>query len=370
MSSLNAKKTVVFSAITLSMVLLLLHFKKSGKRKYKSNVDVAERSLDVDTASPRSEDYAHQDFTQNTSVTVQDVPTSLLRILQENGIVPPRTPNQIKVVLDVVDLETPHTKLRYFWSNKTKDSSRGDWVPASTVKIFAALGALLRLNELGLGPDTNVEFKDTNQKIKLRELVYSALVPSDNMSYNRLVQLAGHDKIKELFSQTYPDTELNKPYLLDDWKKLTRNNTNLSAPEIVLNDSIVLPRSPYSPPKIAGSQQACTTLVDLNNVLYNIVMDKTELSQENAGFLKNVLETRKQRGEEFSNSILRQIQNRQFRVFSKHGFNGTVYSQAVLLLDIPNRKLYTISAVGSPGDRTCLNDVGRAIGQLLNKNTL
>ncbi len=75
-------------------------------------------------------------------------------------------------------------------------SARTDgWNPASTIKLYAAVSAVERLNDLGYGPNTQVTFHYPrgDKTFSLEKLFEDSVHKSDNIAHNRLVQLAGFD---------------------------------------------------------------------------------------------------------------------------------------------------------------------------------
>lgn len=355
--SVRAAQYLMISASVLALGGII--FRLSVKKKFSTD-----RNVEPSTSSDVQ--------IYNSNVEVIESPESLVELMDRYGIARPNQPSNTKVILDVFDEKAPTQKKRYFLVSSSKDSSRGDWIPASTTKTFAALGALKRLSDLGYGPDAQIVFRDAGGvATSAKELVNRAIIPSDNMAYNRLVQLAGHRSLNDDFlSARYPNTEINKPYFVEEWRKLTGGNTTFASPEIVVDGVVRVPAAFNRLSRMCGAQQACTTLVDLNNLLFDILCKVPEgVSQENLEVLRAALGARKATGQEFSDEILRYATQYDFSVFGKHGFNGSSYAQSALLYDRGRQKVYIVSATGAPGKRDVLNDVGRALGQLLNAHS-
>lgn len=70
--------------------------------------------------------------------------------------------------------------------------------PASTIKIMAAVGALMRLSRHKLSSNSELSFRDSYGAYKgsIKPLIEKALVKSDNPSYDRLVRIATIDGLK------------------------------------------------------------------------------------------------------------------------------------------------------------------------------
>jgi len=304
-------------------------------------------------------------------VSFKEANESLESLLAQNGISPPRTPQTLKVVMDVFDLKGNQVSItRYYWRNLETDDAHRGWVPASVVKVFAAVSALQRLSELGFDATTQIIFKDTGETISIAELINRTIIDSNNMTYNRLVQLAGHSRMSEMLAQHFPNTELNTPYILEDWKKHTQGNSRFDAPLIEISDATkrqVLEPNTQSSPKLCRGVSACTRLSELNNLMaQSVIFQNLQISENLSHLLLTALSASKPRGAEFSNAIQANTPKYAFTAFHKHGFNGEWYSQTVVLLN-ENQKAFVVSAVGAKGDRTLLNDVGRAIGELIQK---
>ncbi len=71
--------------------------------------------------------------------------------------------------------------------------------PASTVKLAAAIGALVTVGALGLTGDVEIEFTDAEgvQRGRLADMIAEALLHSSNRDYNRLVRIAGFDALND-----------------------------------------------------------------------------------------------------------------------------------------------------------------------------
>ena len=111
---------------------------------------------------------------------------------------------------------------------------------------------------------------------------------------------------------------------------------------------------------------ACTTLSEMNNLMSRVVLFRDiGISEPLEVLLLNALGAKKGQGQSFSNAIIDQIVSFKPYVYDKHGFNGEWYSQTVVILSENRERSFVISAVGHKGDRSILNDLGRALGQLI-----
>ena len=310
-------------------------------------------------------------ISQDVSFSFKEASVSIESLLSENGITAPRVPQTLKVVMDVYTFNDNQIEItRYFWKNAEIDDARNGWVPASVIKVFAAVSALQRLSDLGFSASTQVTFNDTGETLSISDLINRTLIDSNNMTYNRLVQLAGHTQMSEMLDQSFPNTELNKPYIIDEWRAHTQGNSTFDAPSITIHDgekNQTLEQNTSRAPRICNGVSACTKLSELNSLMARATLFKNlNISDSLNQLLLSALNAKKPRGAEFSNAIQSHVTKYAFTTFNKHGFNGDWYSQTLVLLS-ENNQAFVISAVGAKGDRTILNDVGRSIGELINK---
>lgn len=87
----------------------------------------------------------------------------------------------------------------YTVGNTAFEPAPHSFIPLSTVKLMATVGALWTLAELGLTGDTRLRFHDVEGEFDgpLDDIYSQALLHSDNECYNRLVEVAGWDEINE-----------------------------------------------------------------------------------------------------------------------------------------------------------------------------
>lgn len=87
----------------------------------------------------------------------------------------------------------------YTVRNTAFDPAPDSFIPLSTVKLMATVGALSTLANLGLDGDTRLRFDDVEGAFdgRLDDIYRQALLHSDNESYNRLVEVAGWDELNE-----------------------------------------------------------------------------------------------------------------------------------------------------------------------------
>jgi len=153
-----------------------------------------------------------------------------------------RPPEKFKALVVEVTLDSEGERrvvARERWFDYGGTSRDVDWNPASTVKIFAAIAALRKLEELKVSPRSRAVFEGLRKSPELRvhELVELALVPSDNLAFNRLVLLAGFDYlnggvIRDLLG--LKNTAIHLAYGASAWKRLGGQKTLRDSPRLVL----------------------------------------------------------------------------------------------------------------------------------------
>ena len=162
--------------------------------------------------------------------------------------------------------------------------------PASTVKLAAAVMALLKMNEHGTNgravikmTDIEGDYEDTVDK-----LCREAIIPSNNTAYNRLMEIAGFDEINDHYLRSvfhFPKMVLQRRYA-----RHNPNETLRDSPEIAFKDNKttgVIParRSSGTIRPECPRESNCTTLAELAEVMFRVVLHD-ELSKERRLSLK------------------------------------------------------------------------------------
>jgi hypothetical protein len=95
--------------------------------------------------------------------------------------------------------------------------SSGQYWPASTVKLTAAVGALWTLGKYGLSGAAWVSFTDDDGAYSgsVKNLYDKAIIDSDNVAYNRLMEIAGFDEMNDQYlvaAHSLPKMVLQRRY--------------------------------------------------------------------------------------------------------------------------------------------------------------
>lgn len=301
-------------------------------------------------------------------------PTPLSQMVNRNVSLP----KEFKVVVDKYRLDDNgnfYPETQYFWTSEEIDTSVNDWYPASTVKYLAAIGAAKTLGDLGYSPNVEITFKDRGGKMTKKsynDLLTEALVASDNISYDRLVQIAGHSDLHELLNVYYPTLKMNRPYMKDQWQSLT-GSREFDANDIILEEggerSIIPPTQHIEASSICPNRSSCGALNDYSLSMADLVFNPEVLGlkEEHRQAILQRLSTPKARGTNLINGITSARGFPEF--YHKPGFAIDYFSDAIVLVDRPNKVAYAIAGMGFPG-RNSLDDIAKAIGELMQQGAI
>lgn len=265
------------------------------------------------------------------------------------------------------------------WRGTSDDSN--DWNPASTIKFFAAVGALEVLNARGFSPSAVAEFHDhggkKKRKYRVDELVTDALVKSDNIAYNRLVQLAGYDRLNGVLlgkRRGMSGSGIHKPYERGRWVPMTGLTTFRETPKILIRQGKRVrtvhareSKKEYTC-KYSG---ACTSLQDLAENMRRLMLheqiptgERHRIGLRELRVIRKGLEKKRKRGMEFVRAIEKAFKPGEIHIYHKPGFAGEWYSDCLYIYKHRSRRRWIVAAAGHPG-RGSLTSAGRVIGEIL-----
>ena len=291
-----------------------------------------------------------------------------------------RPPKRFKALVTILDFEDGKAgrrlkKERRFGYGRTADDVKG-WNPASTVKIFSAVAALRRLSRFGFTHQATVEFKGRkNLHIwKVEDLVREALVPSNNIAHNRLVQLAGFDYLNEdFFSRRngFQHSAILRAYAIRAWREMGEAPSLRETPSIIVREG---KKTRSFRPEVGTFEDdctgVCTSLVDLSESLRRVMVDELPrrerygLPDATLKFLQDTLSQKRERGDEVVERLAFEFNDSRLQVAHKAGFSRGWYSDVVYVVAPDRSQAYIIALAGYPG-RTSLADAAAAIGTLL-----
>jgi hypothetical protein len=154
--------------------------------------------------------------------------------------------------------------------------SHGNYWPASTIKVTAAVGALWTLSKHGLSGAASLLFTDDDGTYSgtVKNLYQKALSVSDNVAYNRLAEIAGFDEINDQY--LVPATSLPKMVLQRRYTKPLPTSDLRTSPAISYSEGA---KSGTIPKRVGTGQHPscpdsgnCTTLIELLDVLRRVTL--------------------------------------------------------------------------------------------------
>ncbi|MGB1699818.1 MAG: LysM peptidoglycan-binding domain-containing protein, partial [Nannocystaceae bacterium] len=208
-------------------------------------------------------------------------------LMRAEGFSPPKKFKALVTVIDFDGQRKVKARRRYGYG-KTADDVYG-WNPASTVKIYAAVAALLRIEKKGFTRKASVRFYGRKGKYEttVEELVEASLIKSDNIAHNRLVQLAGFDNLNQTFFSArngFKKSAISSAYETKKWIPMGEKASFRETPKIVLRERGKRRTIPAAvgeaKPHCAGG--ACTSLLDLSEGVARIMLDQLPASKRYA----------------------------------------------------------------------------------------
>lgn len=301
---------------------------------------------------------------------------SLPTLLSQQGFTPPEGFKALVVVLPKRGTADPARA--YDWHGTGDD--RDDWWPASTVKLYAAVAALETAHRLGFGPRAQVTFEYPDGPVtqRLDRLVKEALIPSNNLAYDRLIEIAGFDALHRGFftkQHGFQNTVLLRAYGGRIRDPITQSGVNLHSPPITLSFGKKRKQLPERTGKARGEcakQGNCTSLAELAETLRRVMLhdelpekERFDLGPAELELLHGALGATRPRGENIVDGLRAGFgPERPVTLHHKAGFALKWMSDAVLVEETATGKRYLVALAGYPG-RESLDQAAFLIGRLL-----
>lgn len=297
--------------------------------------------------------------------------------MSQLGFTPPEGFKALVVVLPARGSAAPART--YDWRGTSDD--RDDWWPASSVKLFAATAALETTHRLGFGPRTQVTFEYPEGPVTMRldRIVKDALIPSNNLAFDRLVEITGFDALhREFFSKKhgFQNTVLLRGYGGRIKDPVTQSGTNLNSPPITLSfgkKQKQLPERNGQVRKLECPEQGnCTSLAELAETLRRVMLhdelpenERFDLGKAELELLHSALGATRPRGENIVDGLRAGFgPERPITLHHKAGFALKWMSDAVLVEEPATGKRWLVALAGYPG-RESLDQASLIIGKLL-----
>ncbi|MBQ1926795.1 MAG: serine hydrolase, partial [Proteobacteria bacterium] len=298
------------------------------------------------------------------------------------GFKPPQKFMAFILELTFDDTRQVVTRERAFDYKGTSSLNSG-WNPASAVKIFAAIAALRRIDELGFTSRAKVTFNSKKPySTTVGALIEAAIINSDNIAYNRVVQLASFDKLhKEILTGKFgiSQTALNRAYEQTRWKSLGEDPSLRVSPEIVLTEGKKTTKIPAANSKANAvcSSGACTSLQDLAESSRRLMLQEQlpesesfNLRHEDLLVLRRAMRSAdRTRGTEMVDRFAAVFNDNRVKFYSKPGFSEDWFTDNVYIFDPRYNQAWIVVMSGYPG-RSSLNSAATAIAKIISSGKL
>lgn len=203
--------------------------------------------------------------------------TKMAAILKAHNFHPPSNFRAFVAVLDVQGDGIRQIKT-FDWDGHGDDPN--GWNPASTIKLFSAAAAIEELRARGMNKGGEVTFSYPHGKrsFSFADLLWSAIWESDNIAHDRLMQIAGFDRLHgkngTLARAGVEHSAVMRAYMVHEWEAEGHNRSFKDSPgfTVKLGKRVVKvpPREGESTP--ACRSAACTSLQDLSKMLCVVMM--------------------------------------------------------------------------------------------------
>lgn len=305
---------------------------------------------------------------------------SLPTLLSQSGFTPPEGFKALVIVLP--KRGTTGQARVYDWHGTSVD--RDNWWPASSVKLFAAVAALETTHRLGFGPRTQVTYAYPEGPVTLRldRIVKDALIPSNNVAYDRLIEITGFDALHRQFftkQHGFQNTVLLRAYGGRIKDPVTQRGANLNSPPITLSFGKKHKELPARNGKGSSFAKAecpeqgnCTSLAELAETLRRVMLhdelpagERFDLGTAELELLHAALGSKRPRGENIVDGLRAGFgPERPITAHHKAGYALKWMSDAVLVEETATGARYLVALAGYPG-RESLDQASLLIGKLL-----
>ena len=255
------------------------------------------------------------------------------------------------------------------------------------MKLLAAVAALERLRGWGFGPETKVTFGyceadggPVTQTVE--EVVRAAITPSDNVAFDRLVEIAGYEWLNESFlsdGRGLGASVLQRGYGGRHRYPDTGRGSLRHSPPITLSEGSRLKELPerkstkgYDCPK----QGNCVPLRDLAECLRRVMLheelpsnERFELGSADLKLLRGALAGERKRGLGVVNGLKEAFGPDRLLLHHKAGFALKWFSDNVFVHDTATGRRWLVALANRPG-RKALDEAAQHIGVILKDDLL
>ncbi len=317
--------------------------------------------------------------------------TRLAALLAARNFHPPSNFRAFVAVLDVQG--DGIRQLRAFDWDGHGDDPNG-WNPASTVKIFSSVGAIEEMRARGAGKGGEVVFDYPRGKraFSFAQLLWLAIWESDNIAHDRLMQIAGFDRLHGragvLARAGLEHSAVMRAYQTHEWEADGHSRFFKDSPGFAVKVGKrtvkVPPRQGEATP--ACKSAACTSLQELSRMLCTVMMHeqlpakhRLDLGdgKDNALLkqLREALRTKRTKHPDgtwqaFADAFpgKKSASGTPSLVYKKGGFADDWVSDNLFIRGPGNRRF--LVAFSAHGGRTVLDHAARLIAELLKRDEL
>ena len=256
-------------------------------------------------------------------------------------------------------------------------------MPASTVKLFAAVAALETTRRLGFPPRVKARFQyeERDKALRVDFLVRQALVPSNNLCFDLLVELVGAKALNDRFltrANGLAETVMQRAYFGRVRDEATEHPSNRHSPPITLTwrkRHKTLPERDAPPRWDCPEIGNCTTLRDLAEAMRRVMLhdelpesERFALGPPELKVLRKALAERKRRGNGMVDGLKKGLGG-PIRVWHKPGYSRGWFSDVAYVEHVKSGQRYIVAMAGHPG-RDSLDVAARHVGALLRSGAL
>ena len=264
------------------------------------------------------------------------------------------------------------------------------WNPASTVKLYSAIGALEQVRRQGFGVGARVTFhyKKGDKTFLLKELFEEAVHLSKNIPHNRLVQLAGFDFLNgqggTLQRAGLDHTYVMRAYAAQQWRAEGHSRWLRDSPPITLREGRKRKklRARKGKGRYPCGGAACTSLSDLAKTMCRMMLHeqlprhrRLRLGGSGQGphlrLLRQAMDRkRKGRTDRVWDAFQRAFPpEKGYALFRKAGFSRDWLSENIYIYNPKQRRRWIVTMAGYPG-RGSLTSAAKIIAELIRSGKL
>ncbi len=251
------------------------------KPKEKPPVEVKAKPVEVPKATKEAKPPAEPPPTfehKTCRWRQEDVDTTrLANLMNARKFHPPNNFRAFVAVLDVQGDGIRQVKT-FDWDGHGSDPS--GWNPASTVKIFSSVGAIEEMRARGMsrGGEVTFDYPHGKRSFSFSQLLWLAIWESDNIAHDRLMQIAGFDRVHgktgTLSRAGLEHSAVMRAYQTRDWEAEGHSRSFKDAPGFAIKAAKkavkVPPRQGEATPGCKNA--ACTSLQELSQMLCTVMM--------------------------------------------------------------------------------------------------